>query len=58
MSRLIVMGLVALMLTLGLGGVAYASYGGIGAVGVAGASARSGSLHGPSVLGGGPGHGK
>ena len=60
MAKTLVVIVMVAILMLGLGGAALASYGGVGSlnVGAGGPSARSSSLHGPSVTGGGPGHGK
>ena len=60
MGRMLIVGIVVLVMLFGLGAAAFASYGGIGSLnlGTGGPSARSASLHGPAVIGGGPGHGK
>ncbi len=59
MKKVVIIGITVLVLLFGLAGAAYASYVGFGqGAGFGNPSARSGSVHGPRVIGGGPGHGK
>ncbi len=59
MKKLIVILLLCFLLTGGLVAATYASYNGYGLVAAGGdPSARTGSLGGPIILGGGPGSGK
>lgn len=58
MGRLIVIGLVAVILMGSFGGAAYAAVNGFGLVASGAAFARSGSIGGPVIMGGGPGSGK
>lgn len=58
MNRSVIVAIVAVLLLVGLVGVAYASYTGFGLVSGGGPSARVGSIGGPVVIGGGPGSGK
>jgi len=58
MGRAIVIILVLVMLTGTFAGAAYASLNGFGLVASGAPFARSGSIGGPVIMGGGPGSGK
>ncbi len=58
MGRIVVIVLVVVLLAGSLGGAAYASLNGFGLVASGAAFARSGSIGGPVIMGGGPGSGK
>lgn len=58
MRKLIAIMLIAVLLSGGLAAATYASYNGYGLVAAGSPSARSGSMGGPIILGGGPGSGK
>jgi hypothetical protein len=58
MSRLIAVIIIIMLLSGGLAAATYASYNGYGLVAAGNPSARTGSLGGPIILGGGPGSGK
>lgn len=58
MKTFITLLLVIILLTGGLLAASYASYNGYGIVATGNPSARTGSLGGPIILGGGPGSGK
>lgn len=58
MKKTIAVLLIIVMLGGGLAAATYASYSGYGLVAAGNPSARTGSLGGPIILGGGPGSGK
>lgn len=58
MGRIIAIILVVVILVGSFGGVAYASLSGFGLVASGAPFARSGSIGGPVIMGGGPGSGK
>jgi hypothetical protein len=58
MGRIVVIVLVVVLLTGTLGAAAYASFSGFGLVASGAPFARSGSIGGPVIMGGGPGSGK
>ena len=58
MGRTIAMALAVIFLTGSLAGAAYASFTGFGLVASGAPFARSGSIGGPVIMGGGPGSGK
>jgi hypothetical protein len=58
MGRAIAIILVVVMLVGSFGGAAYASLNGFGLVASGAPFARSGSIGGPVIMGGGPGSGK
>lgn len=58
MGRIVIVVLVVVLLGSTLGGAAYASMTGFGLVASGAPFARSGSIGGPVIMGGGPGSGK
>lgn len=58
MRKFIAVLVIVVLLSGGLAAATYASYNGYGLVAAGDPSARSGSLGGPIILGGGPGSGK
>jgi hypothetical protein len=58
MGRVVVILLVVVILASSFGGVAYASLNGFGLIASGAPFARSGSIGGPVIMGGGPGSGK
>jgi hypothetical protein len=58
MGRMVAIVLVVVILVSSFGGVAYASLNGFGLVASGAPFARSGSIGGPVIMGGGPGSGK
>lgn len=58
MRKIIVIMLIAVLLSGGLAAATYASYNGYGLIAAGNPSARTGSMGGPIILGGGPGSGK
>ncbi len=58
MGRIVMIVLVVVVLVTSFGGAAYASLNGFGLVASGAPFARSGSIGGPVIMGGGPGSGK
>jgi hypothetical protein len=58
MGRMVAIVLVVVILVSSFGGAAYASLNGFGLVASGAPFARSGSIGGPVIMGGGPGSGK
>ena len=58
MRKMIAIILIAVLLSGGLAAATYDSYNGYGMIAAGNPSARTGSMGGPIILGGGPGSGK
>ena len=60
MSKIVVLIISVVILAALFSSAVWASYSGIGfmTIGSGGQSVRSNSVHGPMIIGGGPGHGK